>query len=121
VGYRAGAPGSETAQLGRCAVGGRRWQVGGRRGERLADDDQVVQQGVEGLVVQGAHDGGDELLDLGQHPVQTACPAGVRSTRTRRRSAGLRRGISWQTHPTARLRSRSPCVVAWTLNANDAN
>jgi hypothetical protein len=57
--------GSGTAQLGRCAAGGRRWQVGGRRGERLADDDQAVQQGVEGLVVQGAHDGGDELLDLG--------------------------------------------------------
>jgi hypothetical protein len=36
-----------------------------RHGDRLADDGQVVQQGVEGLVVEGAHDGGDELLDLG--------------------------------------------------------
>jgi hypothetical protein len=60
--------------------GGRRWQVGGRRGDRLADDGPVVQQGVEGLVVQGAHDGGDELLDLGRHPVQDG-PAGVRPTR----------------------------------------
>lgn len=58
LGFRNGAAGAVRG-------GGRRWQVGGRRGERLADDDQAVQQGVEGLVVQGAHDGGDELLDLG--------------------------------------------------------
>jgi hypothetical protein len=104
--------GSGTAQLGRCAAGGRRWQVGGRRGDRMADDGQVVQQGVEGLIVEGAHDGGDELLDIGQHPVQDGLPGGGEVDQTRRRSAGLRRGISWQTHPTARLRSRSPCFVA---------
>jgi hypothetical protein len=46
-------------------AGSWRWQVGGRGGERLADGGQVVQRGVEGLVVQGAHDGGDGLLDLG--------------------------------------------------------
>jgi hypothetical protein len=102
--------------------GGRRWQVGGRRGDRLADDGPVVQQGVEGLVVQGAHDGGDELLDLGQHPVQDGLPGGGEVDQTRRRSAGLRRGISWQTRPPARLRSRSPCFRGvGPLNANDAN
>jgi hypothetical protein len=113
--------GSGTAQLGRCAAGGRRWQVGGRRGYRLADDGQVVQQGVEGLVVEGAHDGSDELLDLVQHPVQDGLPDGVRSTRTRRRSAGLRCGIR------CRLTRPQGCGaahhVSWRgpLNANDAN
>jgi hypothetical protein len=61
---------------------------------------------LEGLVVEGAHDGGNELLDLGQHPVQDGLPSGGEVDQTRRRSAGLRRGIRMQTHPTARLRSR---------------
>jgi hypothetical protein len=81
----------------------------------------VVHQGVEGLVVEGAHGGGDQLLDLGQHPVQDSLPG---RGEVDQNAAAVGRAAPrhhMQTHPTARLRSRSLCVAAWTLNANDAN
>lgn len=56
--------------MGGRAAGGWRWQVSGRGGQRLAHHGQLVQEFMEGLVVQGAHDGGDGLLDLGQQAVQ---------------------------------------------------
>src|SRR5215216_5181526 len=54
-----------TAEVGGCSAGSWGWQVGGRGGDRVAYGGQVVEQGVEGLVVERAHDGGDHLLDLG--------------------------------------------------------
>ena len=62
--------------MGRCAAAGWGWEVGGHGGERLAHDGQVVQQGVQGMVVEGTHDGGDDLLDLGQQAVQDGLPGG---------------------------------------------
>lgn len=106
--------GSGTAQLGRCAVGaggGRSvgaaasaWRTTIRRFSRVwrAWSSRMPMTAVTSCWTSGSTRS------------RTACPAGVRSTRTRRRSAGLRRRLSWQTHPTARLRSRSPCVVAWS-------
>jgi hypothetical protein len=69
----------------------------------------------------GPHGGGDQLLDLGQHPVQDSLPG---RGEVDQNAAAVGRAAPrhhMQTHPTARLRSRSPCVAAWTLNANDAN
>ena len=65
VGYRAGAPGSGTALLGgvRRAVGGGRSVGAAASAWRTAV--RWSSGGVEGLVVQSAHDGGDGLLDLG--------------------------------------------------------
>ena len=80
--------GARSGGGGGRAAGGWRWQVGGRRGDRVAHDGQEVEEGVEGLVVERAHDGGDDLLHLGQHTVQDGLPRGGEATRTRRRSAG---------------------------------
>jgi hypothetical protein len=65
VGCRAGARVQERRSWG----GARRGAGGGRSVGAAASAWRTTirrsQQGVEGLVVQGAHDGGDELLDLG--------------------------------------------------------
>jgi hypothetical protein len=79
------------------------------------------QQGVEGLVVGRAHDGGDELLDLGQHPVQDGLPGGGEVDQNAAAVGRAAPRHQLADSPDRRLRSRSPCVVAWTLNANDAN
>ena len=82
----------------------------------------MVQQGVEGLVAQGAHDGGDELLDLGQHRVQDGLPGGGEVDQNA--AAVGRAAPRHQLADSPDRKAAEPLTMfraADHLNANDAN
>ena len=56
--------------------------------DRGADGGEGVEKGLEGVVVDVCHGGGDDVLDFGSILSSTAWASGVMSTRTRRRSLG---------------------------------